>query len=111
VYPFLPLQRTMETALKHKCGGFKGRRQLYDGFCLVDSNDRRHDQSNRINSDSATAGCSLFWMTVQGSVPTDACVVRSIFRPQSQMPMEDAFCMMTFFNRKYTVEALYFNSR
>jgi hypothetical protein len=59
------------------------------------SEDRRHDQSNGVNSVSATAGCSLFWTTVHGSVPTDAWVIRSIFRPQSQMPMEDAFCMMT----------------
>jgi hypothetical protein len=36
-------------------------------------------------------------MTVQGSAPTDAWVLRSIISPQSQMPREDAFCMMTTF--------------
>jgi hypothetical protein len=61
------------------------------------ADDRRHDQSNGVNSVSATAGCSLFWTTVQTSVPTDARVIRSIFSPQSQMPIEDAFFMMTPF--------------
>ena len=61
------------------------------------SDDRRHDQSNGVNSVSATAGCSLFWTTVHGSVPTEALVVRSIIKAQSQMSMEDAFCMMTSF--------------
>jgi hypothetical protein len=56
---------------------------------------RRHDQSKGANSVSATAGCILFWIMVQGSVPTDAWVLRCIIKPQSQMSMEDAFCIMT----------------
>jgi hypothetical protein len=106
---FAAISESEPEKLKKICpaGDTMGKRQLYDGFCLADSDDRRHDQSNGANSVSATAGCSLFWTTVHGSVPTDACVIRSIFRPQSQMPMEDAFCMMTPLLRgHYTPEAL-----
>jgi hypothetical protein len=55
----------------------------------------------------------LFWTTVQGSVPTDDWVVFSIIKPQSQMSMEDTFCMMTPSDYEATLrlDALHFNVR
>jgi hypothetical protein len=76
----------------------------------------RCDQSKGVNSVSATAGCSLFWITVQGSVPTEACVIRSNVTPQltRSMPgdaaVDEPFMMAPFLVREVTLKALCFQT-